>query len=206
MHDTAAESQDEAPHPDLARFARAFTEWDRRYREEPERFENEAARLLKGTPETYGEAAAPYFLSILAEDAPERQQPGCAIAAAPPQTIPTAPTLVAQIEAARDALGAVMCEPLSLEDYSAWSNNVTLRAAWHRGRTILAAPTPSPAETPAVLAERLASTHMALYLLLAETEMHYHRHSGARTPPNLHQASLPAYALLAEAARTKAAR
>jgi len=47
--------------------AAAFTEWDRRYREHPEEFENEAVRLLKGTPETYGEAAAPYFLSILDE-------------------------------------------------------------------------------------------------------------------------------------------
>lgn len=47
--------------------AAAFTEWDRRYREEPERFQNEAARLLRGTPETYGEACAPYLLAILAE-------------------------------------------------------------------------------------------------------------------------------------------
>lgn len=29
--------------------AQAFTEWDRRYREEPERFEREATRLLHGT-------------------------------------------------------------------------------------------------------------------------------------------------------------
>lgn len=43
----------------------AFSEWDRRYREEPERFESEAARLLKGTPETYGQACAPYFCAIL---------------------------------------------------------------------------------------------------------------------------------------------
>lgn len=56
-----------ASEADLARFARAFTEWDRRYREEPERFENEAVRLLRGTPESYGEDCAPYFLSILAE-------------------------------------------------------------------------------------------------------------------------------------------
>lgn len=45
----------------------AFTEWDRRYRENPEAFEAEATRLLKGTPETYGDACAPYFLAILAE-------------------------------------------------------------------------------------------------------------------------------------------
>ena len=43
----------------------AFTEWERRYREEPERFESEASRLLHGTPETYGEAAASYFVKIL---------------------------------------------------------------------------------------------------------------------------------------------
>jgi hypothetical protein len=47
--------------------AAAFTEWDRRYREEPERFMSEASHLLKHTPETYGEAAAPYLLMILAE-------------------------------------------------------------------------------------------------------------------------------------------
>ena len=52
---------------DLQRFEAAFTEWDRRYREDPEAFMNAAARLLKGTPETYGEAAAPYFVSILDE-------------------------------------------------------------------------------------------------------------------------------------------
>ena len=45
----------------------AFTEWDRRYREEPERFESEAARLLKGTPQTYGEACGPYFLKIISD-------------------------------------------------------------------------------------------------------------------------------------------
>ena len=48
-------------------FVAAFTEWDRRYREEPERFESEAARVLKGTPESYGQACAPYFCSILDE-------------------------------------------------------------------------------------------------------------------------------------------
>ncbi len=47
--------------------AAAFTEWDRRYREEPERFQAEAVRLLKETPETYGEACAPYLLAILKE-------------------------------------------------------------------------------------------------------------------------------------------
>ena len=46
-------------------FAAAFTEWERRYREEPERFQSEAEKLLKETPKTYGEACAPYFLQIL---------------------------------------------------------------------------------------------------------------------------------------------
>lgn len=49
--------------------AAAFTEWERRYREEPERFMSEASKLLRETPETYGEAAAPYLLMILAEQA-----------------------------------------------------------------------------------------------------------------------------------------
>jgi hypothetical protein len=53
----------------IARYIAAFTEWDRRYREEPERFEAESVRLLKGTPETYGDAAAPYFARILDEQA-----------------------------------------------------------------------------------------------------------------------------------------
>ncbi len=47
--------------------AAAFTEWVRRYREEPERFENEAVRLLRGNPVTYGEHCAPYLLAILKE-------------------------------------------------------------------------------------------------------------------------------------------
>lgn len=60
------------PEPAPANFtvenlAAAFTEWDRRYREDPEAFESEATHLLKGTPETYGDVAAPYFLKILKE-------------------------------------------------------------------------------------------------------------------------------------------
>lgn len=47
--------------------ASAFTEWERRYREEPERFQSEATRLLRETPESYGAAAMPYFLEILGE-------------------------------------------------------------------------------------------------------------------------------------------
>ena len=45
--------------------AAAFTEWDRRYREEPERFQSEAVHLLKETPETYGQACAPYLIALV---------------------------------------------------------------------------------------------------------------------------------------------
>ncbi len=45
----------------------AFTEWERRFREEPERFRGEAAKLIRETPESYGAACAPYFLKILSE-------------------------------------------------------------------------------------------------------------------------------------------
>ena len=44
----------------------AFTEWERRYREEPERFKAEARKLAE-TPETYGDSAGPYFAAILEE-------------------------------------------------------------------------------------------------------------------------------------------
>ncbi len=54
---------------DLERFAAAFTEWDRRYRESPEDFMSCAARLVKGTPKTYGDACAPYFIKILEDQA-----------------------------------------------------------------------------------------------------------------------------------------
>lgn len=52
--------------------AAAFTEWDRRYREEPERFMSEAEHLLKETPETYGAACAPYFMAIVRENRGEQ--------------------------------------------------------------------------------------------------------------------------------------
>lgn len=47
--------------------ADAFTEWERRYRNEPERFQSEAKKLLRETPHTYGNACAPYLISILHE-------------------------------------------------------------------------------------------------------------------------------------------
>ena len=53
-----------------SQMAKAFTEWDRRYREDPEQFMSEACRLLKSDPATYGDACAPYFLSILNTQSP----------------------------------------------------------------------------------------------------------------------------------------
>lgn len=62
------------PHPKAmpitatqSELANAFTEWERRYREEPDRFMSETNKLLKQTPETYGEACAPYLMAILKE-------------------------------------------------------------------------------------------------------------------------------------------
>ena len=52
---------------DLSSLAAAFTEWDRRFREDPERFQSESTRLLKSDPETYGDACAPYLVEILEE-------------------------------------------------------------------------------------------------------------------------------------------
>lgn len=49
-----------------AELAAAFTEWRRRFEEEPDRFYSEAEVAAAGA-ESYGEAAAPYLLAILAE-------------------------------------------------------------------------------------------------------------------------------------------
>ena len=51
----------------LSELKKVFTEWDRRYREEPERFMSEVTHLLKETPETYGEICASYFMEIINE-------------------------------------------------------------------------------------------------------------------------------------------
>jgi hypothetical protein len=55
--------------------AAAFTEWERRYREEPERFMAEARRLLRETPASYGAACAPYFRQLLGEAGAESDDP-----------------------------------------------------------------------------------------------------------------------------------
>ena len=44
--------------------AMIFEEWDRRYREEPEKFQSEAEHLLKSTAAEYGERAAAYFMVV----------------------------------------------------------------------------------------------------------------------------------------------
>lgn len=46
---------------------RVFTEWDRRYREDPDSFMNDVEHLLGHTPETYGEACAAYFAALTLE-------------------------------------------------------------------------------------------------------------------------------------------
>lgn len=51
---------------DATAVARAFTEWERRFREEPDRFLCESAKAAESA-ESYGEACAPYFLQILGE-------------------------------------------------------------------------------------------------------------------------------------------
>ena len=46
--------------------AAAFTEWERRYREEPAKFMADSARLALAEA-TYGELCAAYFLEVLSE-------------------------------------------------------------------------------------------------------------------------------------------
>lgn len=51
---------------------KAFTEWDRRYREDPKGFETDFERLLRGqTPDNYGEEVTPYFLELLEAMSPQ---------------------------------------------------------------------------------------------------------------------------------------
>jgi hypothetical protein len=45
----------------------AFTEWERRYREEPERFMSDVHRFTQETPETYGAGCARTFIGYLDE-------------------------------------------------------------------------------------------------------------------------------------------
>ena len=51
--------------------AQIFSEWDRRWRENPEWFMDQAVHLLKGTAVEYGPEAAAYFDSLARELFPE---------------------------------------------------------------------------------------------------------------------------------------
>lgn len=46
---------------------KAFTEWDRRYRKNPDEFMTEVEHLLRETPYTYGKACALYFVELVKE-------------------------------------------------------------------------------------------------------------------------------------------
>jgi len=47
--------------------ASVFEEWDRRWRENPQDFLDLVTHLTKGTPLTYGQACAPYFIKLAME-------------------------------------------------------------------------------------------------------------------------------------------
>lgn len=49
-----------------AELVAAFTEWERRYREEPEQFLSDFKRFTESA-ESYGESCGPYLLELLAE-------------------------------------------------------------------------------------------------------------------------------------------
>ncbi|HEX7647502.1 MAG TPA: hypothetical protein VF450_08845 [Noviherbaspirillum sp.] len=55
-----------------ASLAKAFTEWERRYRKEPDRFMSESEKAAESA-ETYGEGAAEYLLQIIAEQDNDRE-------------------------------------------------------------------------------------------------------------------------------------
>jgi hypothetical protein len=44
-----------------------FTEWDRRWRENPQEFTDLVTHLTKETPLSYGQACAPYFIKLAKE-------------------------------------------------------------------------------------------------------------------------------------------
>ena len=50
----------------LNEIARAFTEWERRFREQPEKY-TITREAFACDAQSYGEVVAPYFISILAE-------------------------------------------------------------------------------------------------------------------------------------------
>jgi hypothetical protein len=52
--------------------ADAFAEWERRYREEPDRFMSDFQRYTQLTPETYGDQCAAFFAGLLDENDEKR--------------------------------------------------------------------------------------------------------------------------------------
>lgn len=52
--------------------ARVFEEWEKRYRENPEKFESDFNRYRRST-ESYGVACAPYFLQLHKELFPPKE-------------------------------------------------------------------------------------------------------------------------------------
>ncbi len=51
---------------EIDQFARAFAEWDRRFREDPAGFERDFERILRGeTEDEYGAVCAVYFAELL---------------------------------------------------------------------------------------------------------------------------------------------
>lgn len=59
-------TEEEKIRPGFLPLVNALTEWDRRWRETPEKFMTESERLA-GDAESYGEAAGRYLVSILDE-------------------------------------------------------------------------------------------------------------------------------------------
>jgi hypothetical protein len=52
---------------DKEKLEKAFTEWDLRYRNDPNSFMSVVDTLLHETPYTYGKACAEYFTELLEE-------------------------------------------------------------------------------------------------------------------------------------------
>ena len=64
-------------------FEAVFAEWDRRYREDPVSFMSQVEHLLGHTPQSYGEACAIYFESLLDEMAAGKSWESISILALP---------------------------------------------------------------------------------------------------------------------------
>lgn len=57
----------------LSELGEAFSEWDRRYCEERERFHREINALLERRSEPYGKVCARYLLQIVKENSTQRK-------------------------------------------------------------------------------------------------------------------------------------